>query len=133
MAYSPPPVSPTKQIVPGDLPLYRARGQRVTPDELRELREQIRQRYELDVELWGMRYYRERDRDVVEKAIRRADALLDKIRRTAVSYDKPEFWDLYTQDYERFREIKGRICSPGKRHWATHPPWEEQSIGTRLF
>jgi len=132
-AYSPPPKKPSQPTPPGNLPLYRAPGQRVTPEELRELREQIRQRYQLDVQVWGMRYLRERDRDIVQEKIKRADALLDKIRRTVISWDKQEFWDPHTRDYEKFREIKRRVCSPGKRDWTNHPPWEEQSVGSRLF
>lgn len=109
---------------PGDMPAFRAKGQKVIPEELRELRELIRHRYALDIEIWTLRNVRPRDRPVVEEKMRRADAALKKIRRIVLSLDSQEFFTS-PKDYSKFQEIKSRIMADGKRNWTQHPPWEE--------
>ncbi|KIW07009.1 uncharacterized protein PV09_01904 [Verruconis gallopava] len=107
--------------MPGDLPLERSPGQKITPEELRELRELIRQRYELDLQIWSERFLRPRDRDITEEKIRKADALLNKIRRTVITWDSPEYFE--SQDYKVFQEVARRIHLSGKRDWIKDPPW----------
>ena len=123
---SPPVTQPI--IPPGDLPAYRPAGKKVRPEELRELRELIRQRYQLDVVIWNMRWYSERDHDVVHEKMKKADALLSKIRRIISSMDSPEYFDTSKKDYEKFGQIRDRIMKGGKRNWKNHPPWEDVEI-----
>jgi hypothetical protein len=91
----------------------------------------IRQRYQLDVQIWGERFLRERDRDVTEVKIRKADALMNKIRRTVIAWNDPQYFSPYTGDYEAFQEIARRIHSPGKRDWVNEPPWMATSDAGR--
>ncbi|OCK87387.1 uncharacterized protein K441DRAFT_701265 [Cenococcum geophilum 1.58] len=113
----------------GDLPLSRTKGQKVTVEEFRELRELIRYRYALDVEIWGLRDVKPYSRDAVEERMRKADAALAKIQRTVNNLDKREFFSSHA-DYERLKEIKHRVLEPGKRDWRLHPPWEEREAGS---
>jgi hypothetical protein len=117
------PSRPSRQPPPGDLPLERAAGTKITPEELRDLREMIRQRYQLDVQIWSERFLRERDRDITQAKIKQAEALMTKIRRTVITWNKPEYFEHGTGDYESFQEISRRIHSPGKRDWVNEPPW----------
>lgn len=50
-----------------------------TPEALRGLRDLIRTKYELDVEIWNLRGARRMDRPVVEKKMQGADAVLTEI------------------------------------------------------
>jgi hypothetical protein len=121
-----PPVAPRRDPqppAPGDLPLARAPGEKITPEELRDLREMIRQRYQLDVQIWSERFLRERDRDITEAKIKKADALMNKIRRTVITWNDPQYFKHGTGDYEAFQEVARRIYSEGKRDWVAEPPW----------
>lgn len=107
----------------GDIPRPRHRGQRVEAKEVRELAELIRLRYTLDVDLWNLRYTKPRDRHIVQDKIRKADAVLAKIRGILDCWDAPEVFEEDGQDWSKLRDIKKRIGAEGKRNWAANPPW----------
>jgi hypothetical protein len=111
---------------PGDLPVERSKRQKITSDEVRELRELIRQRYYLDIELWNLRdiKYYSTNRRYIQGKMTQADAMLRKIKLKLDSWDKPEYWSSQIE-YQKFKEIKARIMAEGKRNWQEHPPWEE--------
>jgi hypothetical protein len=100
-------------------------GQKVKPEEIRDLGELIRKRYELDVEIWGLRQVKPRDRPIVEEKMRRSDAILKQIYRTIHNWNTPDAFES-PRDRESFREIKSRIEMEGKRVWAVNPPWGEE-------
>ena len=108
---------------PGDVPAPRATGQRVSADELRDLRELIRHRYALDVYIWSKRYVKDFSRPEVEEKMRQADAALDSIKRRVTAWDRRE---LFASDleYHKFCEIKERVFEPGKVCWMETPPWD---------
>ena len=99
-------------------------GRKVKPDEIRDLVEDIRKRYQLDVEIWGLRHVGERDRSVVEEKMRRSDAILQKIKGTINSWDSKDAFES-KNDYEKLLEIKSRIETGGKRTWEGNPPWKD--------
>ncbi|KAI9773909.1 MAG: hypothetical protein M1840_006135 [Geoglossum simile] len=109
-------------IPPGDLPQALAPGRKVKPKEIRDLRDLIRKRYELDVEIWDLRFVRPCDRHIVEDKMRRSDAALQKIRRIIRAWDSRDAFESL-DDWEKLQEIKLRIESGGKRIWADGPPW----------
>ena len=122
----------TKQpaVPPGDIPKALMPGLKVQPEESRNLRELIRKRYELDVEIWGLRHVKKRDRHIVEDKMRRSDATLQKIFRTVCAWDSPNAFESQ-KDWAKLQEIKKRIEEGGKRFWAADPPWDDQILVDR--
>ena len=120
----PTPNPPTKPA-PGDLPIARAKGQKITPDELRELRENIRYRYLLDFQIWNKRDVVLSARPKLQESMNQADAMLTKIKLMVDSWDKPEYFPSKAE-YEKFQQIKTHVYEDGKRNWAKDPPWKEQ-------
>jgi hypothetical protein len=101
-----------------------ARMRMVSPETLRELRELLRTRYELDIKIWNLRKVRKPDRPVVEEKMERSDAVLGEIMNIIQAWDGSESsWT--AGEWEQAQEIISRIEAEGKREWAGNPPWEE--------
>jgi len=101
-----------------------ARMRMVSPETLRELRELLRTRYELDIKIWNLRKVRKPDRPVVEEKMERSDAVLGEIMNIVQAWDGSESsWA--PGEWEQAQEIVRRIEAEGKREWAGNPPWEE--------
>ena len=113
------PIPPTRNRPPP-----RPKGRKVRPEELRELRELIRQRYALDLEIWGYRKVANNNRKFVQVKMERADAILDWIKLIISNMDRQDNFS-NEEEYKKFEEIKRRIMESGKRSWVLHPPWEE--------
>lgn len=114
----------SENIPHGERPRVRGKGEKIKPEEMRNLRELIRQRYAVDLEIWNMRKVRNRDRPKVEEMMVRADALLAQIRATVNSMDDREYF-ANDEEYKKFKQIKTRIMSEGKRTWENNPPWND--------
>jgi hypothetical protein len=97
--------------------------QRITAEQIRELREHIRHRYALDIEIWRQRNVKEYKRKKLIENMRRSDAALEVIRRTLQDWDRREYFasDL---KHQKFAEIKDRLLNGVKANWAKHPPWD---------
>lgn len=96
----------------------------ITPETLRELRELIRTRYELDVEIWSLRNVRKPDRGIVQLKMEKADATLQEIHQIV------EFWEgtenMWTDaEWEQAMEVRRRVLAEGARWWVGNPPWGE--------
>jgi DNA repair exonuclease SbcCD ATPase subunit len=103
----------------------QARMKMASPGSLRELRELIRTRYALDVEIWGLRMVRRPDRPIVEEMMEKSDAALLEIKKIVQAWDGTEGnWTL--SEWEQVQEIRKRILASGKREWASNPPWGEE-------
>jgi hypothetical protein len=127
----PPPVTKPPPVQT-DAPNHRAPGQKVTKEELRDLRELMRKKYALDGEIWLLKDVKPRDYPIVEVKMRMADATLQRIREIVDSFDSPEFFE-WQADYWKLREIKSRMAEPGKKEcWMNEPPWKE-AHGTNEF
>jgi hypothetical protein len=101
-----------------------ARMRMVSPETLRDLRELLRTRYELDIKIWNLRKVRKPDRPVVEEKMERSDAVLGEIMNIIQAWDGSESsWS--PGEWEQAQEIIRRIEAEGKREWAGNPPWEE--------
>jgi hypothetical protein len=110
-------------LPPGDQPARFSPGYKVSPAELRDLNELIRQRYTLDIEIWGKRHCMPRDRPLVVERMIRADAALSKILGIVRAWDTPDVWESEA-DYLLLKNIRYRLeMVPGKRMWADNPPW----------
>lgn len=99
----------------------------VTAENIRELRELIRYRYTLDVEIWEKRNVKRFQQYLIKPKMTRADAALATIIATLENWNRQEFFKT-REEYERFCEIKRRIDEGDKRNWTKNPPWEETPI-----
>jgi hypothetical protein len=109
-------------VPPADLPKPRYKGQKVKPEEIRELCNLVRKRYAVDGDLWDLRHAKDRDRSKVWERIDKAEATLAKIRRILASWDSPELFSS-AEEWEQFQDIKARIHLDNKRDWIANPPW----------
>ncbi|KAF2249312.1 hypothetical protein BU26DRAFT_519430 [Trematosphaeria pertusa] len=119
-----PPIEAAHHPKPGDIPITRRKRQLIQPAELRQLRELIRCRYALDVEIWSDRNVKFYQRDRAIENMRKSMAALARIQRTVEAWDKRDFF-ASDDEYMKFRELKRRVLEEGKRDWASHPPWEK--------
>lgn len=114
----------------GDVPKSRSRGQKITPEEVRELRELIRKRYALDVEIWRLKDVKSFQRDYVREKMWRSDAALRRIQDTVESWNHRNYFRT-DRDWNKFQNIRDRVMENGKREWSNHPPWEPVEEVTR--
>ena len=96
-----------------------------SPETLRSLRELIRDKYRLDVEIWGLRGARKPDRWVVEQKMEKADAVMQEIMAMVGLWEdnRDESWD--PAEWERVQDIRRRLQSGGIRIWADSLLWSE--------
>jgi len=110
----------------GDVVLKkRTNIQKVSAVEFQDLRELIRLRYALDVELGRHQALQDimaADRHLIMPKMQKADALMRKIRNLCKSMDNPHIFES-TEQYKTFQDIKRRVDQPGKRVWCQNPPW----------
>jgi hypothetical protein len=92
--------------------------------EIRDLNELIRQRYALDVQIWGLKACQRRDRPRVVDMMRRSDAALLKIMAIVHAWGTAELWES-SADWHRLRDIKERLETGNQRVWAQNPPWTD--------
>ncbi|MCJ1344558.1 hypothetical protein MMC31_002761 [Peltigera leucophlebia] len=96
-----------------------------SPETLRSLRELIRLKYQLDVEIWGLRGARRPDRWLVEQKMEKADAVLEEIMTMVRvwEHNTDGSWD--AAEWERVQDIRRRLQTGGIRIWADSPLWSE--------
>jgi hypothetical protein len=97
----------------------------ISPDSLYVLRELIRTRYALDVEIWSLRRVRRVDRGIVEDKMEKADAVLGEIRAMVNAWQGTE--ESWTKvEWLQAQDIQRRLLSDGKREWLNDPPWDDE-------
>jgi hypothetical protein len=130
------PSSNPSDPAPADTVGKRDKGRKVSNVEIRDLRELARERYALDVRIWGLRDVLPAMRPAVYKDMVKADALMDRIVSLIKSMgeyhfkffskltmtDKREYFENERQ-WAAFSQIKQRILADGKRKWTQHAPW----------
>jgi hypothetical protein len=95
-----------------------------SPEALRGLRDLIRARYALDMEIWSLKGARKSNRPIVEEKMGRADAILMEIYSMVETWEENDkVWT--TQEWELARDVRKRILEKGKRQWKDNPPWNE--------
>lgn len=94
------------------------------PETLRELRELIRTRYELDVKIWSLRKVRKPDRPMIEEDMERADAVMAEIMEIIRAWEGSEAW-WSKNEWEQVEQIIDKLNADGKRSWMGNAPWEE--------
>jgi hypothetical protein len=105
--------------------IRQERLRRTTPEALREVRNLIRTRYELDTLIWSLRGSRIPDRPFVQEKMDKADAVLQQIITMVDSWEKSEkVWT--DEEWILAQRIKAMIDEKGKRWWAEQPPWNEK-------
>ena len=124
------PVRQESAVQPEIREMQVAREPTIQPEEIRNLGELIRKRYELDIQIWGLRDVGPRDRHIVEEKMCRSDAILSKIQRTVSSWDSPHAFES-EEDWYKMKDIRTRMEAEGKRNWTTHPPWmKDRRVGS---
>lgn len=118
-------IKPPPKVNTVDRPIKRAKGQKVKPEELRHVRELMRRRYALDLELWELRNAGDYDYEVHTPKLEKADALLMRIQTIVFSMDHRDYFN-NDSEWERFGELKKRVFQDGKRSWVKNPPWEDK-------
>jgi hypothetical protein len=99
------------------------------PRALQELRDLIRERYELDMEIYRLRNVTPANRDLVIKRMVKSDEILQTIR-SIVEIWNPESFE--TIEWSYAEQVKDRLLADGKRIWATDPPWPKDGVKGRL-
>jgi hypothetical protein len=102
-----------------------------SPETLRDLRELIRNRYQMDVEIWGLRTARKADRPKVLEKMVVADAIMEEIWMTVGTWENQQDGNWTDEEWVRVQEIKARLQSDGKRVWEGNPPWADAGIAGR--
>ena len=122
-------VNPPQHTHPNSTRSQHGAVHKVTPQELRGLRELIQERYQLDIRLWNRRKAKAHKvvRKQTEEMMRLSDAKLAEIRRLVLEWDDPQCFDTPAQ-YEKFRAIAYRIFEEGKRNWTNEPPWLDANV-----
>jgi hypothetical protein len=98
-----------------------------SPDTIRTLRELVRSKYELDVEIWGLRSARKPDHWIVEQKMEKADAIMYEIWHIIAMWDDNSdgAWD--EEEWRRVSELRKRLGEPGNapgiKIWAQEPLW----------
>lgn len=102
-----------------------------SPETLRDLRELIRKRYQMDVEIWGLRSARKADRPKVLEKMVVADAIMEEIWMTVGTWENQQDGNWTDEEWVQVQEIKARLQSDGKRVWEGNPPWADAGIAGR--
>ncbi|KUJ14620.1 uncharacterized protein LY89DRAFT_783720 [Mollisia scopiformis] len=98
------------------------RVKKTTPEALRGLRDLIRQRYQLDMEIWSLKGARKPDHPIVFEKMEKADAVLQEICAMVETWEENEaFWT--AQEWVLASKIKEQVMKSGKRVWRNNPPW----------
>lgn len=100
-----------------------------SPETLRNLRDLIRLKYKLDIEIWGLRGARKPDRWIVEQKMEQADAVLAEVMEMVQLWEHQSdgAWD--DAEWERVQDICSRLQAGGIRIWADNPVWNEVQDG----
>jgi hypothetical protein len=102
-----------------------------SPETLRSLRELIRERYQLDVEIWNLRGVRKPDQPLVTVKMQKADDLLEEIMTKVSVWTDNASGHWTDEEWDKVKEIQARLRSPGKRIWAANPPWADKTLVIR--
>jgi hypothetical protein len=98
-----------------------------SPEALRELRELIRRRYELDMDIWQSRSKLASTRPLTQRKMVEADGILREILARVEKWDEASGWD--DEDWDLAEEVKARLEKGGKRDWLKEPPWKGENSG----
>jgi hypothetical protein len=99
-----------------------------TTRALQELRDLIRERYELDMQIYRLRNRTAANRDVVIKLMVKSDEILQKIRSIVEIWNPASFDET---EWPYAEQVKERLLADGKRIWATDLPWPTDEKGGR--
>lgn len=108
-----------------DARLHRLK--KASPDTLRTLRELIRNRYELDVKIWGLRHVRKPDQPIVQAKMDKADAIMDEILGMVEVWADNNNGDWTAEEWDKVQIIQRRLREGGYRVWANNPPWADRA------
>ncbi|KAH7078750.1 hypothetical protein BKA63DRAFT_250499 [Paraphoma chrysanthemicola] len=103
----------------------RLRIKQASPETLRDLRELIRDRYELDVKIWGLRGARKPDHPIVQKKMEKSDAVMEEILHMVSLWGDNSDNSWNPVEWEKVNIIRKKLEDGGHRVWANDPPWAD--------
>ncbi|KAK5075558.1 hypothetical protein LTR64_001765 [Lithohypha guttulata] len=100
-------------------------------ENIRRLRELIRERYALDIDIWQKRNVQRANRKMIVPRCEKADAILLEIRRIVDTWDRSLFND---QEWDMVNRIKAALCTKELENgdsnepaiWGDLPPWDRR-------
>lgn len=96
-----------------------------SPETLRDLRELIRDKFELDVRIWGLRGARKPNRPIVEKKMEKSDGVMEEILYMVGLWGDNSDNRWSDEEWERVELIRQKLHEGGHIKWATsQKPWE---------
>jgi len=101
----------------------KRRRAQTNPEALRGVRDLVRSRYQLDMEIWSLKGSRAPDRPVVIEKMEKADAVLMEIRAIVETWENGPVWT--EEEWSLAQTIKERILKDNKRWWSNNPPWND--------
>ena len=97
----------------------------ISPEAICELRDLIRSRYQLDVDIWALKRTRNPNRPYVLRKMEKADDILMEINTRVESWEEnASFWT--EEEWKVAQQIKQRIQLDGKKMWNGQGPWNER-------
>ncbi len=106
--------------------LRQKKMKNASPETLQSLRELIRTRYQLDVEIWNLRGVRKPDQPLVVMKMDKADDVLNEIMAIVNCWTENVDGHWTAEEWERVKDIQRRLRAQGKRNWAANPPWADK-------
>ncbi|KAH7073279.1 hypothetical protein FB567DRAFT_537431 [Paraphoma chrysanthemicola] len=103
----------------------RLRIKQASSETLRDLRELIRDRYELDVKIWGLRGARKPDHPIVQKKMVKSDAVMEEILHMVSLWGDNSDNNWNPVEWEKVNIIRTKLEDGGHRVWANDPPWAD--------
>lgn len=102
-----------------------AKLRNTSSESLYQLRDLIRQRYQLDVKIWGMRNVLRGNQKIVINLGKEADAILLQIYNTVEQWDEAAFQG-HPREWQIASQIKEGITNSNPRWWENNPPWADE-------
>lgn len=92
-------------------------------ETLRDLRELIRSRYEMDVTIWSLRNARRPDKPIVHGHMDKADAIMDEILLMIEAWGDNSDGRWNEEEWAKVEIIRKKVRTGGYRTWTDNPPW----------
>ncbi|KAF2823206.1 actin-like ATPase domain-containing protein [Ophiobolus disseminans] len=94
-------------------------------ETLRDLRELIRERYELDVKIWSRRGARRPNRPLVETMMLKSDAIMEEILMMVEVWGDSPDGNWTKEEWNNVEIIRKKLREGGHRVWKDNPPWND--------
>ena len=109
----------------------QARLRVVSPDAIRRLRQLMRERYRLDIDIWNKRGVLNANQEHVIDLGEKSDAVLQEIYSIVESWDQSLF-NGHPREWEIASRIKDQLAARKAKVWQGSPPWNDPDARSSL-